>query len=168
MSRLHEHQSFSLDDFPVPTGREEEWRFTPLRRLRGLHGRCGLASGKVTVEVDAEPPVTVVLAQHGDQRLGTTFVPADRVSARAFASFEDATVVTVPGGDLTRPADVVSVRGEDAGGAAFGHTLIEIGANARAVVVLDHQGSATYADNVELVVGDGASLTRGQPAGLGR
>lgn len=21
---------------PVPTGREEEWRFTPLRRLRGL------------------------------------------------------------------------------------------------------------------------------------
>jgi hypothetical protein len=33
---LHEHQSFSLDDFPVPTGREEEWRFTPLRRLWGL------------------------------------------------------------------------------------------------------------------------------------
>jgi len=23
VSRLHEHQSFSLDDFPVPTGREE-------------------------------------------------------------------------------------------------------------------------------------------------
>ena len=23
-------------DYPVPTGREEEWRFTPLRRLRGL------------------------------------------------------------------------------------------------------------------------------------
>jgi hypothetical protein len=31
VSRLHQHQSFSLDDFPVPTGREEEWRFTPLR-----------------------------------------------------------------------------------------------------------------------------------------
>ena len=29
----------------------------------------------------------------------------------------------------------------------------------RAVVVLDHRGSATYADNVELVVGDSASLT---------
>jgi Fe-S cluster assembly protein SufD len=38
VSRLHEHQSFSLADFPVPSGREEEWRFTPLRRLRGLHG----------------------------------------------------------------------------------------------------------------------------------
>jgi Fe-S cluster assembly protein SufD len=29
----------------------------------------------------------------------------------------------------------------------------------RAVVVLDHRGSATYAGNVELVVGDGASLS---------
>ena len=27
------------------------------------------------------------------------------------------------------------------------------------MVVLDHRGSATYADNVELVVGDGASLS---------
>ena len=37
VSRLHEHQSFELAEFPVPSGREEEWRFTPLRRLRGLH-----------------------------------------------------------------------------------------------------------------------------------
>jgi Fe-S cluster assembly protein SufD len=53
----------------------------------------------------------------------------------------------------------VSIRGENAAGAAFGHTLIDVGTNARAAVVLDHSGSATYADNVEIVVGDGASLT---------
>ena len=35
-SRLHLHQSFEVADFPVPTSREEEWQFTPLRRLRGL------------------------------------------------------------------------------------------------------------------------------------
>ena len=38
VSRLHEHHSADLADFPVPSGREEEWRFTPLRRLRGLQG----------------------------------------------------------------------------------------------------------------------------------
>jgi hypothetical protein len=32
VSRLHEHRSFQLADFPAPTGREEQWRFTPLRR----------------------------------------------------------------------------------------------------------------------------------------
>jgi Fe-S cluster assembly protein SufD len=83
VSRLHEHQSFSLDDFPVPTGREEEWRFTPLRRLRGLHTGSVPAGGKVAVEVGAASPVTAVRTQRGDRRLGAAFVPADRVSAKA-------------------------------------------------------------------------------------
>jgi hypothetical protein len=29
VSRLHEQRSYDPADFPVPTGREEEWRFTP-------------------------------------------------------------------------------------------------------------------------------------------
>ena len=158
VSRLHEHQSYELSDFPVPTGREEQWRFTPLRRLRGLHSDAALPPGKVTVEVGAAPTVTAVRAQRSDRRVGAAMIPADRVSARAFASFEEATVVSVPAEAEISTATVISVRGEDAAGVAFGHTVIEVGANARAVVVLDHAGSATYADNVEIVVGDGASL----------
>ena len=159
VSRLHEHQSYEPSDFAVPIGREEPWRFTPLRRLRGLHTDAALPPGKVTVEVGAAPPVTAVRAQRSDRRVGAAMIPADRVSARAFASFEEATVVSVPAEAEISTATVISVRGEDAAGVAFGHTVIEVGANARAVVVLDHAGSATYADNVEIVVGDGASLT---------
>ena len=159
VSRLHQRQSFAVADFPVPAGREEEWRFTPLRRLRGLHGDSPLAPGKVTTEVSAGPPVTAVRSQRGDARPGAAFIPDDRVSARAFAAFDEATIVSVPAGAEVAEPVVVSTRGESAEGAAFGHTLIEVGANARAVLVLDHQGSATYADNVEIVVGDGAALT---------
>ena len=32
---LHPVSSFDLDDHPMPTGREEIWRFTPLKRLAG-------------------------------------------------------------------------------------------------------------------------------------
>jgi Fe-S cluster assembly protein SufD len=113
----------------------------------------------VTVDADAKPGVSAVRAQRDDRRLGRTFVPADRVSAQAFASFDDAMVITIPAETQADEPTVVSVRGENAEGAAFGHTLIDVGANARAAVVLDHSGSATYADNVEIVVGDGASLT---------
>jgi Fe-S cluster assembly protein SufD len=174
LSRLHAHRS----EFPVPTGREEDWRFTPLRRLRGLHGEQPLPSGKVNVGVDAAPGVSVVrvprgdlfgadavpgvtavLAQRGDPRHDIAFEPVDRVSATAFASYEEALVVTVPAEAEDTTPTVISVRGLDASGAAFGHTVVSLGDNARAVVVLDHQGSATYADNVEIVVGDGASLT---------
>ena len=158
VSRLHERQSFDLADFPVPTGREEEWRFTPLRRLRDLTGDAPLAEGKVTVETDAAPGVVVESAPRTDARLGRSFAPADRVSARAFASFGEATVITVPAEAVTKRPTVVTVRGHDDAGVTFGHLLVDVQPMAQAVVILDHAGSATYADNVELVVGDGASL----------
>jgi Fe-S cluster assembly protein SufD len=155
VSRLHEHRT----EFPVPTGREEEWRFTPLRRLRGLHGSAALAPAKVAVEVDAAPEVTCNRAERSDLTRGVPFEPGDRVSAQAFNSFGEAVVLTVPPEAVASRPTVISVRGDDTSGAAFGHTVIEVGANARAVVVLDHQGSATYADNVQIVVRDGGFLT---------
>jgi len=158
VSRLHERQSFDPADFGVPTGREEEWRFTPLRRLRGLHSSDGPGDGKVAVVADAAPGVTIRNLEHGDPRLGTAYVPGDRVSARAFAEFREATVISVPANTESDVPTHISLRGESADGAAFGHTLIEVGANSSATVVLEYTGSATYADNVELVVGDGASL----------
>ncbi|HEY2552726.1 MAG TPA: Fe-S cluster assembly protein SufD [Streptosporangiaceae bacterium] len=159
VSRLHERQSYQLSDFAVPTGREEEWRFTPLRRLRGLHSGDGPAGGKAGVTVHAGPPVTVQRAERGDGRLGRTYVPADRVSARAFSSFDEAVIVSVPAGQQAAEPAWISVSGEDAGGPAFGHLLIEVADSASAVVVLQYGGSATYADNVELVLGDNAALT---------
>ena len=159
VSRLHEHRSYDLADFPVPTGREEEWRFTPLRRLRGLHTDQDLAEGKVTVETDPAPEVTVEITERNDPRIGRTFVPADRVSARALASVREATIVTVPAEAVASRPTVISVRGDEAAGAAFGHLVVDVAPLAEAVLVLDHQGSATYADNVEIIVGDGASLS---------
>ncbi len=158
VSRLHERQSFEPGDFAVPTGREEEWRFTPLRRLRGLHGDSLAGDGKVGVVGDAAAGVTIEKAEHGDPRLGVAYVPADRVSAKAFAGFTEATIVTVPEGMESSTPTWIAVRGESTEGAAFGHTLIDVRPNARAVVVLEHTGSATYADNVEFVLRDGASL----------
>jgi Fe-S cluster assembly protein SufD len=153
---LHERASYDVADFPVPTGREEEWRFTPLRRLRDLH-KGAEADGKVVVDVDAAPEVTVETVARTDERVGRAYVPADRVSAQAYASFDQATVVTVPKEAIATAPTVVSLRGE--GGVAYGHTTIILEPFAQATVVLDHAGQATYADNVEFVVGDGASLS---------
>lgn len=159
ISRLHGGGSFDPSDFAVPNGREEQWRFTPMRRLRGLQNDAALDLGKVAVEVDADSDITVVRAQRGDARIGTALAPSDRVSARAFAAFSEATIVTVsPGVVASRPA-VVNVVGESAEHGSAGHVVVEVGANASAVVVLAYSGSATYADNVEFVVGEGASLS---------
>jgi Fe-S cluster assembly protein SufD len=159
VSRLHEHRSFDPEDFAVPGGREEEWRFTPLRRLRGLHGDAPLPAAKMTVDVDPAPEVKTFTAERTSAQLARTFIPADRVSARAYAAFDEATVIMVPSQAQASRPTIVTVTGEGADGAGFGHLLVQAEPNSRAVVVLDHRGSATYADNVEIVVGDGAMLS---------
>ena len=156
VSTLHERSSYDVADFPVPNGREEEWRFTPLRRLRGLH-KGAEADGKVVVAVDAAPEVGVETVARTDERVGRSYVPADRVSAQAYASFTQATVITVPREAVASAPTVVSLRGES--GVAYGHITVILEPFAQATVVLDHTGTATYADNVEFVVGDGASLS---------
>jgi Fe-S cluster assembly protein SufD len=146
----------------VPSGREEEWRFTPLRRLRGLHADpAPLPADTVTVEVDAALEVKTFLAERASALPGRTFTPSDRVSARAYASFDEATVITVPAETQASRPTLVTVTGTGVrdGSAAYGHLLVQAEPYSRAVVVLDHRGSATYADNVELVVGDGAELS---------
>lgn len=165
LSRLHGRESYEVADFPVPAGLEEEWRFTPLRRLRGLHRASGVGQADlatVAVDADAAPEVQVEFVGRDDPRLGRAYVPADRVSALAFSCFRQATVVTVPKETAVSRPVVLSVRGLRDGGqdaAAFGHLLVEVEPYAEAVLVLDHSGSATYADNAEFAIGEGASLS---------
>jgi Fe-S cluster assembly protein SufD len=157
-SRAERTASYDVADFAVPVGVEEDWRFTPLDRLRGLHDGTASPDGKVLVDVTAPPPVRVETVGRQDERLGRAGVPDDRVAAQAYSAFSHATVVSVPAQQVVAEPVVVTLRGEG-GGAAYGHTLVELGPLAEAVVVLDHGGSATYADNVEFVVGEGAKLT---------
>ncbi|MEW9531162.1 Fe-S cluster assembly protein SufD [Microbispora sp. NPDC049125] len=158
LSTLHEMSSFRVEDFPVPTGREEEWRFTPLARLKGLHNGTAGGSGAVVVDVDAAPEVTVETVTRDDARLGKAYVPGDRVSAQAYTSFEKATVLTVPRMTVASRPTVVTIRGTSVDGAAYGHILVTLEPMAEALLVFDHRGSAVYADNVEFAVGDGATL----------
>ncbi|WP_329277515.1 Fe-S cluster assembly protein SufD [Streptomyces sp. NBC_00691] len=157
-TRMSAPPSFDVADFPVPHGREEEWRFTPLARLRGLHDGTAVASGEgVKVEIEAPEGVTVETVGREDERLGKAGTPVDRVAAQAYSSFEKASVVTVAKEAVLTEPIRITVHGE--GGVAFGHQVIELGAFAEAVVVLDHSGDAVLAANVDYVLGDGAKLT---------
>lgn len=150
--------SFDVNDFAVPKGRDEEWRFVPLRRLRGLHD--GTAGDPVNAEVTVEGAegIEVTRVSRGDDALGRAGAPTDRVAAQAFSSFDEAVVVTVPEGHVSSEPITVTVDGPGEGAVAYGHLVIDVRDNAEAVVVVDYRGSGTYADNVEFLVGDSARL----------
>jgi Fe-S cluster assembly protein SufD len=144
------------DDFPIPNSSQEDWRFTPLARIReffeplepdgGFEGDDAVPSGAhvETVEPSAVPA------------FGRALTPADRVSALAMAHAKDGLRVRVDAGAELDAPIVINRKG--LGGRSYGHHIVEIGANARARLVLDHAGLIQQAANVELIVGDGASL----------
>ncbi|MDK8766931.1 Fe-S cluster assembly protein SufD [Corynebacterium freneyi] len=152
--------SFDVDDFDLPKGRDEEWRFTPLRRLKGLHdGTAGdPVAATVTVEGADTEGITVESVARGDERLGRAGTPTDRVAAQAFSSFDEATVVTFGKGVVADAPVTVTVDGPGEDNVAYGHIVIDVREQAEAVVILDHRGTGAYADNVEFIVGDAARL----------
>jgi Fe-S cluster assembly protein SufD len=157
-SRLHPPGSFELGDHPVPTGREEAWRFTPMKRLKGLHDGTFVPGGRARVELEGPPEVSLELVGRDDPRLGRIYVPNDRVAAQAWESYEQARILSVPrGAELEEPV-VLNVFGTGSEAAVFNHLVIDIGANSRATIVLQHRGSTVRAGNAEIIVGDGASL----------
>ncbi|HEX8759162.1 MAG TPA: Fe-S cluster assembly protein SufD [Pseudonocardiaceae bacterium] len=158
LSRGQRFTSYDVDAFEVPTGREEEWRFTPLRRLRGLHEGVQ-ATGAAKVIVEPADGVAVEEVDRHDPRLGQGGVPADRVAAQAWTATERATVVTVaPETRIEQPV-MITVTGPGPDEVAYGHLQLRLEPFAEAVVVLDYRGSGTYAENVELILADGARLT---------
>ena len=62
--------SFDVDAFEVPHGRDEIWRFTPLKRLRGLHDGSARATGSATIAVSEQAGVQTETVRRGDGRLG--------------------------------------------------------------------------------------------------
>lgn len=153
-------RSYDVADFPALTGLEEEWRFTPLKRLRGLAGGAPAATGTVRHEyADLPEGVTVGRIGRDDPRVGSVLTPFDRVSALAYGGAQEALLVQVDRDAVVTAPVRLRVVGESADALAYGHTFVEVGRFAEVTLVLEHAGSATLADNVEVAVADGAKLT---------
>jgi Fe-S cluster assembly protein SufD len=160
VSHLHPEGSFDLADHAVPTGREEVWRFTPLKRLRGIHDAAALDGHAFEVEVHAAPGVTAGQVGTDHEARGTSgLVPPDRVSARAWEAADSVFLVDVPTEHAGGPATTVTLTGTGNEVASAGHLVVRAGAFSKSTVVLRFQGTATLVENVEIVVGDGAELT---------
>ncbi len=160
LSHLHPEGSFELAKHEIPTGREEVWRFTPLKRLRGIHDAAALDGRAFDVEVHAASGVSAGPVGIDHESRGTSgLVPPDRVSARAWEAADSIFLVDVPKEHVGNEATTVTLTGKGNEVASAGHLVVRSGAFSRSTVVLRFQGTATLAENVEIVVGDGAELT---------
>ena len=93
-SRAERTRSWSVADFELPTGREEDWRFTPVGRLTDLLADAG---GSAELEVTHHLPegVTRSVVPADEARALGAPAPGDRAAAVAAAG-GDVTIIDIP------------------------------------------------------------------------
>lgn len=161
-SRAARRRTFDADVFGLPTGREEEWRFTPVDRLGNV-----LSDSPTDTTGDHAADFAVVVPQEalrpalapGQAPRGTVLVPEDRAAAVASSNTPEALYLSIPAeAEYAEPLRV-TVNGNGAGRRSNAHYVVEAGRHSKALLILDHTGSADHTGNLEVIVGDGAQLT---------
>ena len=147
--------SLLTTNYLTPTGREEAWRFTPLKRLRGLHDGTAVVGDRSSLISKAALPA------------GVTFV---REALHAIAESDDVIIERIRG--LTRDVAHLSVaaqteiatpillsRSDGAlDSAEFSRVRISLGVNAVATVVIENAGDTILAEDLEISLAPGSSL----------
>ena len=161
-SHLNPLGSFVVSDHPVPAGREEIWRFTPLKRLLGLHADADFNPTTTSCTWNTQPGVRVE-GVSGDEARSlrgiSGLVPNTRFAARVLAEVPSTLLIDVPAETELAEPIVVELMGEDATNTEAGHVAMRFGAFSKAIVVINHAGSSAMAAVVEIVVGAGADVT---------
>lgn len=154
-SHLHPEASWSLADHPVPTGREEIWRFSPTKQLKALFDES--VPGQ-SLDWSGQFPKGVRVSQISPQeaRALSAEAPVDRVSAVAAENAQSRTLIEVaPNEELVEPI-VFTVTGRDS--SAREHYIVRVGENSSATVIVRFEGTAAYAEKSDFVIGDGARV----------
>lgn len=163
-SRADRPTSFNLADIPMPGGREEDWRFTPLERIKmlladALEGKAPRVevAGQVVSETERVELGTssyVEIAADSDIH-GKVGAPGDRAAVVEWNNHRELVNVVIAE-ELSEPVRI-KVIGENRQPAAQ-HICIDVKPDAKALVILEHTGDAQLNQGVEIDVESGAQL----------
>lgn len=145
--RVH---SFNAFEFQVPTGREEEWRFSPIEGLRKffeLNEQAGSVIGH------GSAALTVIA--HAD--ISTRSIPSDLPSAIARTGVQQGNLIEIPAeAQLVEPI-VIDLTSDSS--LAYQHVEIVAGPFSTATVVLRQLLTGDVNGTIAATLGDGANLT---------
>ncbi len=148
-TRNERFASIDPTEFPDVSAALLDWRLTPLDRITSLvSGQLDGGTYSVTSNVDVSwQPMT-------NSVIGSAGCSEDKVSARAWTATESALHILLDGED-TEPAQLERMLD----GTRAAHIVIEFAAHSRRTLVFTNHGLVNLAENVEIIVRDGAHAT---------
>lgn len=154
--------STKLEDFPLPSGREEAWRFTPIERIESLL-KNNLDGGNATYRLEEKTLEPHVLSRQGACTFELVSTkppkplygqPFDRASVVGWNNIRQTLEVNIEGNS----ADPVflDIKAEEEN--QVGHVRIVAHENSVATLVLRHTGCGTLNETVEIQTRRNANL----------
>ena len=142
-------------NYLTPTGREEAWRFTPLKRLRGLHDGTAIQSDRSSLFTKSQLPAGVTFVRENLEPLAATDdIIIERVRS---ASPEVAHLCIAANTELSEPIFL----GRTAGAmdtAELSRVRITIGTHSVATVIIENSGETLLAEDLEIYLAPGSQL----------
>ena len=140
----------------TPTGREEAWRFTPLKRLGGMHDGSATPVERNSLVVKGALANGVTFThQEIDAVTETDDAIVNRV--RQFTS-KAAVLAIAANTEVAQPIFLNRAAfGTDT--AEFSRVVIKAGNHSKSVVVIENSGDTHLAEDLEIIVEPGARLT---------
>lgn len=155
LAALRNEASAKFSQLPLPQEREEDWRYTDLRRTQ-LSFRAGdseiamddsgLAEGVIFTDlISAIQKYPDIVRKH----LGSAAKITDKFSAFHYANLANGIFIVVPDGKSARLSSRI------VGG---GHTIIVIGKHARLDYIEEHAGTGFVTDAAEIFADEGSKV----------
>ncbi|MEY4499454.1 MAG: hypothetical protein RL101_340 [Actinomycetota bacterium] len=153
-TRSERVRSANVAEHSEVTRRDEQWRYLDAERLAGLDSHV-LTNFSENIQVIAPTEFSSEFVTAQDSSFGKAGLPEDRPSANAWAAATSALKVSLKGEATEAAAINITSPGKD----TAAHIIIESATHSKGTIVLDHTGSGTFGEVVEVIVGDESNLT---------
>lgn len=144
-------------NFLEPTGREERWRFTPLKRLGGLHLKETKVTSNPSIVYGGVQQPSFTITTMPASELPPHSASDDAIVARVRESVTEATHLEIGKDEEVEEPILLSRR--SIGTPQVARTVIRAKTHSKAVVILESKGSAILGEEIEIILEPGSNLT---------
>ncbi|MDA8992810.1 Fe-S cluster assembly protein SufD [Aquiluna sp.] len=156
-TRSERPRSTTIGDFAEISNRQEIWRYLPLDQLNGLTDEVMAEVVDQEISSQLAQGVTATWVNTTEDFVGSAGLPEDRISAISWTNASKTLLIDVPANAEISDPSFLTARLANSDAKAL-HVFVRVGANAKATIVLDHVGLGVLAENVEILLDQGAKL----------
>lgn len=146
-------------NYLTPTGREEAWRFTPLKRLAGLHDGTATIGTRQSLSLNGKAPAGVSFDRVNRELLAPISSNDDVVVQRIREGVTDVAHLAIAANTELAEPIFLSRTSSGMDAAELSRVRITLGTHARATVIVENTGDSILAEDLEMDLQPGSHLT---------